>query len=50
MDFVRLLPVSKSFKEVVYKNILTVTYRLTKERHLIPVKSISVKNTTRILC
>jgi hypothetical protein len=49
MDFVRLLLVSKSFKGVVYENILTVTYRLTKERYLIPIKSISVKNTTRIL-
>jgi hypothetical protein len=46
--------VSKSFEGVVYENILTVTYRLTKERHLILVKSspkaISAKNTARILC
>jgi transposase InsO family protein len=50
MDFVGPLPASKSFEGVVYKNILTVTCRLTKERHLIPVKSMSVKNTARILC
>jgi transposase InsO family protein len=37
----------------VYENILTVTCRLTKERHLIPVKSgpkaMSAKNTARML-
>jgi hypothetical protein len=50
MDFIRPLPVSKSFEGVVYENILMVTCRLTKERHLIPIKSMSAKNTTRILC
>jgi transposase InsO family protein len=50
MDFVSPLPASKSFEGVVYENILTVTCRLTKERHLIPVKSMSAKNTARILC
>jgi len=50
MDFVGPLPASKSFEGVVYENILTVTCRLTKERHLIPVKSMTAKNTARILC
>jgi hypothetical protein len=50
MDFVGPLPASKSFEGVLYENILTVTCRLTKERHLIPVKSMTVKNTARILC
>jgi hypothetical protein len=50
MDFVGPLPHSKSFEGVTYENILTVTCRLTKERHLIPVKSMTAKNTARILC
>jgi hypothetical protein len=50
MDFVGPLPASKSFEGVSYENILTVTCRLTKERHLIPVKSMSAKNTARVLC
>lgn len=50
MDFVSPLLASKSFEGVVYENILTVTYRLTKERHLIPIKLMSAKNTARILC
>jgi hypothetical protein len=50
MNFVGPLLASKSFEGVSYENILTVTCRLTKERHLIPVKSMSVKNTARILC
>jgi len=50
MDFVGPLPASKSFEGVTYENILTVTCRLTKERHLIPVKSMTAKNTARVLC
>jgi transposase InsO family protein len=50
MDFVGPLPPSKSFEGVVYENILTVTCRLTKERHFIPMKSMSARNTARVLC
>jgi len=39
MDFVGPLPPSESFEGVTYETILTVTCRLTKERHLIPIKS-----------
>jgi len=50
MDFVGPLPKSTSFEGVDYENILTVTCRLTKERHFIPVVSMSAKNTARVLC
>jgi transposase InsO family protein len=50
MDFVGPLPPSESFEGVTYETILTVTCRLTKERHLIPIKSTTAENTARILC
>ena len=50
MDFVGPLPESTSHEGVTYANILTVTCRLTKERHFIPVVSMYAKNVARVLC
>ena len=48
IDFVVKLPPSKLSKGVTYKNILTVTNRFSKERHLILAKLITVQNTARL--
>lgn len=39
---------STSYEGVEYRNILTVTDRLIKERHLLLVKSMTAQNTVRL--
>ena len=48
VDFVVELPKSTSHEGVAYTNILTVTDRFTKEKHLIPVGSMTAQNTARL--